>query len=404
MTQTAVMPSYPMARGCPFDPPAELAKLRETTPITRVTLWDGTQPWLVTDHADVRALLADRRLSADIGTPGFPLLSPSQTAAQANPHTVNFVFMDDPEHARLREMLTRDFVVKRAALMRPMVQAMVDGVLDRMLAQTPPVDVVTELALPVPSLVIASLLGVPYERHHDFQRLSSVVFSRESTAEEVTQARDELRDLLNAVVEDRIAVPADDLLSRLATERVETGQLRRDQLVPIAVLLLIAGLEPTANMTSLSLLSLLDDRTRWEQLAADPSLIPGAVEELLRFHSIVQTGVPRVATEDVEIGGVTIRSGEGVILNVAAANRDPAQFPGPDELDLTRDAGHHVAFGFGVHQCLGQPLARLELAVVLETVLRRVPSMALAAPVDELAFKDDMAVYGLHSMPVTWGA
>lgn len=412
MTQTAStttdhddLLAYPMARRCPVDPPPELAELRRQAGPTRVRLWDGSTPWLVTHHADVRALLADRTLSADLTTPGFPLVSPNQVAAQQSPHTISFIRMDDPQHALLRKMVTGDFLVKRAAAMRERVQAVVDGVLDRALALPTPVDLVAEIALPVPSLVIAEMLGVPYSRHEDFQRLSQVVVARTSTAEEVTVARDELGALLEVEVTDRFAHPGqDDILGRLVDEQVRPGALTREQLVPMAILLLVAGHETTANMTSLSLLSLLTDRAQWDLLAADPSRVPAAVEELLRFHSIVANGLARVATQDAEVAGVTVRAGEGLLLSLPGANRDPERFPDPDTLDVTRDAAHHVAFGFGVHQCLGQPLARVELAVVLETVLRRVPTLRLAAPVDDLPFKHDMTIHGLHAMPVTWDA
>jgi cytochrome P450 len=299
-------------------------------------------------------------------------------------------------------MLTREFMVKQVAALRPRIKAIVDELLDDLQARTPPADLVEAFALPLPSLVICELLGVPYGDHHYFQERTRTILRRATPPEDAMRAADELYDYLDRFVTGQEEVPADTLIGRLVVDRRRTGDLDHDQLVGIALLLLVAGHETTANMTSLSVLSVLQHPEWLAALRADPALVPAAVEELLRFHTIVQYGVPRVATADVEIDGALIRAGEGVILSLAAANRDGEAFAHPDELDIHRQAPSHVAFGFGVHQCLGQPLARVELQVALAAIVDRLPGLRLAIPSDEVPFRDDMLIYGVHALPVMW--
>jgi cytochrome P450 len=267
-----------------------------------------------------------------------------------------------------------------------------------------PVDLVQAFALPVPSLVICHLLGVPYADHGFFQRCARVLVNRDQTVERVMAAHDELTEYLDEVIADKLAEPADDLLSKLAGERVATGELSRRDAALMAMLLLIAGHETTANMIALGTLALLEHP---DQLAAlrdtdDPALIAGAVEELLRYLTITHSGRRRVALQDIEIGGQAIHAGDGIILAGDAANRDQDAFSGADQLDVHRDARGHVAFGFGVHQCLGQPLARVELQVVYGTLYRRIPGLRLAVPLEQIPFKHDSNVYGVYELPVTF--
>jgi cytochrome P450 len=259
-------------------------------------------------------------------------------------------------------------------------------------------DLVHDFALPLPSLVICLLLGVPYEDHAFFQECSRVLLRRDSAPEDVDAAQKRLADYLAALTETKRTAPDDGILSRLA----ERGELTTEEIGAMGRLLLIAGHETTANMTALSVLALLRNPAQLDHLRAHPESVPGAVEELLRYLTIVHSGLTRVAAEDVEVGGVTIRAGEGVVCMVSSANRDDAHFPGGDDLDLTRDARRHLAFGFGTHQCLGQPLARLELQIALATVLRRLPGLRLAVPFEDVPFRGEMLVYGLHELPVTW--
>ena len=400
---TTEVPEYPMARaaGCPFDPPPALRALQAEAPITKVRIWDGSTPWLVTRYADERALLADPRISSDTRVPGYPHGSPGLRERRRQART--FINMDDPEHARLRRMVTAPFSIKRLEALRPAIQKIVDDLIDDMLAGPTPVDLVEAFALPVPSLVICHLLGVPYADHDFFQANSKLLINRTTTPEQSAAAQQRLMDYLEGLVGQKLDNPSDDLISTLA-ERVRAGEISRDDAAKMAVLLLVAGHETTANMIALGTLTLLQHPDQLAELreADDPKLVAGAVEELLRYLSIVHTGRRRVALADIELGGVTIRAGEGVILANDMGNRDPAAFPDPDRLDVHRDARHHVAFGYGVHQCLGQPLARVELQVVYGTLYRRIPTLRLAADLDQIPFKHDGLVYGVYELPVTW--
>jgi cytochrome P450 len=394
------VPAFPMERDCPFDPPPELSRIRAECPVSRVRLWDGSHPWLVTGYDDQRAVLADHRFSADVTRPGYPHVTAASAARRRRSRT--FISMDEPEHGMYRKMLTGTFMIKRVEALRPRIQRIVDDLIDAMLAGAPPADLVTDFALPVPSLVICELLGVPYADHAFFQRCSRTLVSTRSTPQDATAAADELKDYLSRLLERKGAEPADDLLSKLVVE--QSGTLTRSQIADMALLLLVAGHETTANMIGLGTLTLLQHPDQLAELRAteDPKLVAGAVEELLRYLTIVHSGRRRVAVEDVEVGGRLIRAGDGVIVTTDSGNRDAHAFPDPDVLDIHRQARHHVAFGYGVHQCLGQPLARVELQVVYGTLYRRVPTLRLAVPLEEIRFKHDMLVYGVHELPVSW--
>ncbi|WP_030431798.1 cytochrome P450 [Allokutzneria albata] len=389
-----------MARAaeCPFDPPPQLRAKQEEGPLAKVRLWDGSTPWLVTRYAEQRALLADPRVSADITRPGYPSPAPITDAAP-----VSFILMDDPEHARLRRMVTAPFTIKRMAALRPAVQQLVDEQIDQLLAGPNPVDLVQAFALPVPSLVICELLGVPYADHDFFQDNSRIIIKRDALPEERAAAGGRLAAYLDELVGQKLARPADDLLSGLAW-RVRDGELSRREAARMGVLLLIAGHETTANMIALGTLALLEhpDQLALLRDTDDPAVVASAVEELLRYLHITHNGRRRVALADIEIAGQVIRAGDGLIMANDIGNRDPSVFPDPDRLDLRREARHHVAFGFGVHQCLGQPLARMELQVVYSTLYRRVPSLRLAVDLDQVPFKHDGSVYGVHELLVTW--
>ena len=393
--------SYPAPRaaGCPFDPSPELIGKLDGPRLTRVRLSDGQTPWLVTHFEDQRTLLADRRISADIRNRGYP--SPGRTDSGGS--KISFILMDDPEHNRLRRMVTAPFTVRRMKQLRPAVQRIVGDQLDSLLAGPNPVDLVEAFALPVPSLVICELLGVPYEDHEFFQQNSSQII-RVSADRSVPQAAmDRLIGYLDELVGRKLEQPGDDLLSGL-TERVKAGELTRMDAAQMGVLLLIAGHETTANMIALGTLALFEHPEQFAALREtdDPDVIGSAVEELLRYLTITHLGRRRTAIEDIEFAGELIKAGDGIIFSNEVANRDPDAFADPDRLDLGRDARTHLAFGFGVHQCLGQPLARLELNVVLSTLYRRVPTLRLATDLDKINFKHDGQVYGVYELPVSW--
>lgn len=401
MADALAVPEFPMPRAdrCPFDPPPALKDLQQEAPLTKVRLWDGSEPWLVTRYAEQRAVLGDPRVSADTDRPGYP----TKASPEAGEGKLSFIMMDDPEHARLRRMVTAPFAIRKVEALRPAVQKIVDDLIDDMLAQDGPVDLVEAFALPIPSLVICELLGVPYDDHAFFQDNTKTMVHRDATPEQRGRAGREVAGYLGRLIGERLAEPRDDLLSSIAG-RITAGEIDHQQATEMALLLLIAGHETTANMIALGTLALLQNP---DQLAilretADPKVVAAAVEELLRYLHITHLGRRRAVTEDIEIAGQVVKAGEGIIMANEIANRDPEVFPDPDRLDITRDARRHVAFGFGVHQCLGQPLARMELQVVYGTLYRRIPTLKLDCALEEVRFKHDAFIYGVHELPVAW--
>jgi cytochrome P450 len=394
---------YPMARTCPFDPPAELARLRAENPVSRIRLWDGSSPWLVTRYEDVRRILSDARVSADTDRPNYPFQSEGLRIQCANSGKFSFLDMDDPDHARHRKMITSDFTVRSTKALRPLVENLVSELLDAMELGPKPVDLVDAFALPLPSMVICHMLGVPYADHDFFQEHSRALLDTTMDGESSARANDELRAYLTDLMDEKETEPTDDILGRLAQRYVLTGQLSRDEAVSMALLLLVGGHETTANMIGLGTLTLLQHlELSAEVRDGGAAVVKSVVEELLRLLTVAHSGMRRTALEDIEIGGVTIRAGEGIIAAVESANRDETVFESPGELDIHRSTNHHVAFGFGVHQCIGQPLARLELQIVYPALLRRFPNLHLAVPLDEIRYRDETVIYGVQALPVSW--
>jgi cytochrome P450 len=395
-------PYYPMTRAatCPFAP---AAAIREAEPVSRVRIWDGSTPWFITRHADQRDLLNDPRLSIDEKKPGYPHMTRSRAALA--PHIPELITnTDPPEHTRLRRTVNGPFMVRRVEALRPRIQETIDGLVDDLLAGPNPTDLVQSIALPVPTLVITQILGVPYEDHAFFQAASRRAISHDTDPEDGAQAGQSLGDYLGALLTRKIAEPADDVLSEMGA-RVTAGEMTFAEAVTMASAILIAGHETSASMISLGTLALLhhpDQLALLREHGDDPKFVAGAAEELLRYLTIVHTGIRRIAVEDIALHGTTIRAGDGVIFDLAGANYDPAAYPEPDRLDLTRPARTHHAFGYGAHQCLGQSLARVELQVVYGTLYRRIPTLALAVPFEEVEFAMEGVAYGLKSLPVTW--
>jgi cytochrome P450 len=393
---------FPLSRTNPFGPPEAYTQIREEQPITRVRVPDGKHVWLVTRHEDVRAVLNDRRFSSDRFSDNFPVLVKGGNPFRRNESERSLISMDAPQHGPARKAVLGEFTVKRVNALRPRIQEIVDELIDEILASPGPVDLVEMLSLPVPSLVICELLGVPYEDHDLFQTDTAKLLKRNLPLEERMAASDRVRKYLRELVVTKEAAPGDDLIGRQIVKLREEGTYSRDGLVGLTFLLLLAGHETTANMISLSTVALLENPDQLEAIKADPDKTLHAIEELLRYFTIVDLATSRFATEDVEIDGVTIKAGEGVLAVGYAANWDPRVFDEPAELDIKRGARHHVAFGFGPHQCLGQNLARAELQIVFDTLFRRIPGLKLAAPIEELPFKQDASIYGLYRLPVTW--
>ncbi|WP_371680203.1 cytochrome P450 [Streptomyces sp. NBC_01276] len=390
--------AFPQDRTCPYHPPAAYEPLREARPLSRVTLFDGRSVWVVTGHAQARALLSDPRLSTDRTKESFP--APTRRFKGLQNRRVALLGVDDPEHNTQRRMLIPSFSVKRTAALRPRIQETVDRLIDAMVAAGPRAELVGAFALPVPSMVICALLGVPYEDHEFFEAQSRRLLRGPEPAD-VEDARHELDTYLEALIRRKRTDPGDGLLDELVTDRLETGETDIEELVSLATILLIAGHETTANMISLGTFTLLRHPEQLAELRADPSLMSEAVEELMRFLSIAD-GMLRVATEEIRIGGVTIRPDDGVVFSTSVINRDDAVFPEPDALDWHRPARHHLAFGFGIHQCLGQNLARAEMEIALGTLFRRLPGLRLAAEPDRIPFKPGDTIQGMVELPVAW--
>ena len=402
------VPSFPMARECPMHPPTQYREMSQSEPVSRVRMPDDQLAWLVTSHELGRKILADPRASSDRTHPAFPLALSAEARKLFQEDDRqgirrSMIGLDAPDHGAHRKMLISEFSVRRVAALRPRIQEIVDECVDDLLAASQPADLVELVSLAVPSMVICELLGVPYEQRHGFHHWTKQLISRNTPVPERRAAGDALRDFLDGLVTDKEnGEPGDDVLGRLIQRNRETKVMTHEELVANAVLLLIAGHETTANMISLGTVALLENPEQKAQVTADSSLLPGAIEEMLRYFTIVETATARVATEDIELGDVVIGKDEGILVAGLAANWDESVFEHPDELDFHRGARHHVAFGYGVHQCLGQNLARVELEIVFETLFRRVPSLRLAVPAAELPYKTDAGIYGIHKVPVNF--
>ncbi|WP_438487707.1 cytochrome P450 [Streptomyces sp. S186] len=403
MSQPPPVPQgLPMDRDAgPFDPPREITRLREARPVSPLAFPDGHQGWLVTGYEEVRRLLADTRFSSrqDLGVLHVPYETPGMpTPTEPSPQVPGlFVAMDPPDHTRLRRRLTGAFTVKRMKQLEDHITEITERQLDELARLAPPVDLVKEFALPVPSLVICALLGVPYEDRDTFQVNSAKFMEKDIALDEKMAAYGALTSYLAELVTRKRAAPGEDILSDLARHE----DLTIEELTGAAFLLLLAGHETTANMLALGTFALLEHPGQLAELRADPELLPDAVEELLRYLSVGDIFY-RYATEDIELGGETIGKGSTVVVSLLAANRDPRRFENPDTLDLHRKARGHLSFGHGIHQCLGQQLARIEMRAGLGGLLRRFPALELAVPAHEVRLRTDMNIYGVHELPVTW--
>ncbi|MFF3877395.1 cytochrome P450 [Streptomyces sp. NPDC001978] len=393
-------PFYPVPRSCPLHPSEALADLQALSPLTKVQIWNEQPAWLVTRHAELLQLLVDPRLSVNSERQGYP--SANLAAAQMREQFPTFLQMDAPEHQILRRMVASDFSVKKSEARRAEIDEIVKDALESLLQLTPPVDFIEEFALVVPSMVIARILGVPYKDHKFFQSRSHTFTSSNSTPEEIRVATGEMREYLTELVTSKNREPGDDLLSRLVVKHMRTGELSLDQVVAHARLLLAGGHDTTASMIGLGMLALLLYPDQRSLLANDRTHMRNAVEEMLRFTTITHIGRRRVATSDISIGEVTIKAGEGVIADAFIGNRDPRVFEDPDSFDIDRDTRAHIAFGYGPHQCIGQNLARVELQVVFNQLLDKIPTMRLAVDFEELRFKESAIIYGLEALPIAW--
>lgn len=400
MTEAPEMPLH--MRRYRFDPIEELAEVREGDGLTRVMTPFGTSAYLVTRYDDVREVLADSTRFSNAATrrvrpPGVSDVSDEELEELRAGQMLAF---DPPDHTRLRKMLTSEFTVKRMRRLEPRIAEIVDAALDDLEHVGKPGDLVSTFALPVPSLVICELLGVPYSDRAEFQHRTGRLLDASLPMEQRMKLQRESREYMAGLVAQAQAEPGDDMLGMLV--RKHGDDLSTAELIGLASLLLVAGHETTSNMLGLGTLALLRHPDQLAIMRDDPAAVEPAVEELLRWLSIVHSGVPRTTTTEVKIAGHTIPAGEQLVLALPAANRDPALTEHPERLDITREAARHVAFGHGVHHCLGAPLARMEMKVAFPALLRRFPDLALAVPYEEIEFRAFHVVYGLLALPVIW--
>ncbi|MFF7974875.1 cytochrome P450 [Streptomyces sp. NPDC007905] len=359
---------------------------------------DGHVGHLVTGLQTARSVLTDSRFSSLPAGKRSPVKVPgSELSTDALPAGM-FVNMDPPEHSRYRRLLSKHFTIRRVRELRPRIQEMTDHLLDGMADRGGPVDLVQAFAKPLPTLVTSELLGLPETDRAQFEHHVDVLFSLSSSGEEMQQSMTTLGGMLHALIAAARKDPGPDILGRLTVET----DLNDEELLGITIVLLIAGLETTTNMLALGTYALLRHPAQLSALRADWSLMDDAVEELLRYLSVVQIGPIRVAAEDFVFEGQSIRKGQVVTVSLPAANRDPLGFEDPDTFDIRRGTTRHVAFGSGPHQCMGHHLARLELAIGYESLLRRFPRLELAVAAQEIGTREMMVTYGVHELPVRW--
>ncbi|MGQ0718259.1 MAG: cytochrome P450 family protein [Pseudonocardiales bacterium] len=376
------------------------ADFAATGPVHRIVLPTGEPAWLITGYDEARTALHDPRLvksEATMANIGRDLLPPPVFAAISH-HMLN---NNPPDHTRLRRLVTAAFTRRRVEQLAPRIQQITDELLDA-IAGAEQVDLIDSFAYPMPLTVICELLGVPTDRRTEFRDWTSImvtgVLAGPDTYLAATTAMvSYLRELIDA----KRATPADDLLSALVAVRDGADRLTEDELTSMAFLLLVAGHETTVNLIGNGVLALLTHPEQLALLRAHPDRLPTAIEELLRYDGPLQVATFRLTTEPVDIGAVTIPAGEIVMSGLLAANRDPACTTQPDTLDVTRTDNPHLAFGHGIHHCLGAPLARMEGRIALGTLLDRFPRLRLAVPAEQLTWKPSILMNSLTALPVT---
>ena len=390
--------AFPVRRACPFDPPEEYRRLRAQQPVSRLRLPGGRVGWLVTRYEDVRAVVADPRL-----TPPVVQVSPVDELPLPELETTvppgTFSAMDEPDHGRYRKLVSPDFTVRRVHELAPAIEAAADAQLTVMTRGGSPADLAGSFATPLSATVMSMVLGVPEADCPPLVRATLTCFSLNSTADELRAASDQIYGTMRSLTRAKHAQTDTGLLSRLVNDR---NGLTDAEVSNIGALLFLAGLAMTAQMIALGTFALLEHPDQLAVLRADPSMMGPAVEELLRYLSIVQWGLTRTAREDVVIGGLRIRAGETVVASLASANRDPAAFASPDRLIVSRQRNPHLALGHGMHYCLGAELGRTVMKIAFRVLLARLPALRLAVPAEQISRGEDLVFYGVHELSVAW--
>lgn len=391
-------PAYPFNEAVGIEVDPIYAKLRRDEPVVRVGCPFGEDSWLVTSHADMKTILGDPRFSRALAA-----LHDESRLTPLPIHT-SILGMDSPDHTRLRRLLSRVFTMRRVELMRPGVERVANELLDGLVARGAPGDLMEEFAVPMAGAVICDLLGVPFEDRDDFRQwLDAFSATTVMTAEETQDGTDALHGYIAKLVRERRVEPREDLISGMVKASDEEERLSEKEMVELISVLLIAGHETVSSQLIDSLYVLLTHPDQLEALVRRPGLVPQAVEELLRYVPLIShVTFARYAAEDVELSGTLVRAGESVLPAIPSANRDEQVFENADRFDIGREHNPHLAFGYGIHRCLGAPLARLQLQVALATLLERFPGMRCAVPFEELEWKDGMQVRSLLKLPVVW--
>jgi len=392
--------TFPYVRKCPFTPDDDYATLIDND-LTEVTLHgSGLRIWTVANYHTIRQVLTDPRISASRKHDNFPFyfIAPPEFRTETS-----FIGYDGQEHSSTRRKAALTFTHRQVQRLRPRIEEIVDDHLDRMLAMTPPVDMHHVFSLPVPMTVICELLGIPHDRHDFFIRHGTALLGGHSSAEERQAAIVEVNAYVDDLIQLKKREPGDDLLSRAMADYEASGEEYTDRdLFNMVRLLMNGGHETTASQISLGTACLLENPDQLDLIRNDPSMVKPAVEELVRIATIGDTAVPRVALEDIEIGGKVIRKGDGILCLVLAGNRDPEVFPEPEKVDITRGSRKHLGFGHGVHHCIGADLARLELEIVWGRLFHRIPTLKLAKPLADIPRKERAVIFGLWELPITW--
>jgi cytochrome P450 len=382
---------------------AAFAELAATGPVQKVVLFTGVPAWVVTGYAEARELLAHPALVKVLSGPHMDAMPPDLHAAM----DTHLLSINPPDHTRLRRLVTAAFTVRRVEALAPRVQEIADALLDDLAAAGAggsPVDLVDGFGFPLPITVITELLGIPPGDRADFRRWSSIAVNGAVHPPEVyVDAAASMVGYVRELIAAKRADPGEDLLSALIAVHEGSDRLSQDELTSMVFLLLVAGHETTVNLIVSGTYALLRHPDQLRLLRAEPERLPAAVEELLRYDSPVQVTIPAVAAAPIEVGGVTIPAGDVVLPALVPANRDPERFPAPDRLDVTRPSNPHMAFGHGLHHCLGAPLARLEGRIALGSLIARFPGLGLAEPAAEPARNPGLLMNGLIALPVVLG-